>query len=329
MRPALCAVLLGIALAASAQAQDRPLPPPIGFLPEFALVDQDGEPFGHEDCLGKWTVLYFFFTSCSGPCPILNQNIADLSPKFADYPEVQFVGISVDPETDTPERLTAFAERYGADTSQWHFLTGPIETVNKIATELKVKAADQPVFHSTRFILIDPEGAARDYFDGKSEAGVMGLQSALEDIVGEIGPPPTPKASPLPTLNAILNAIAACFLLAGYIAIKGLQSEALHKRMMIAALVASTAFLVSYLIYHAQAGSVPYHREGVLRIIYFAILIPHIILAAVMVPFILAAVYFAFRHRFDLHTKITRWVWPVWMYVSITGVIIYLMLYHG
>ncbi len=72
----------------------------------------------------------------------------------------------------------------------------------------------------------------------------------------------------------------------------------------------------------------PYHREGMLRFIYFAILIPHITLAAVMVPFIFAAVYFAFRGRFDRHTAITRWLWPVWMYVSVTGVVIYFMLYH-
>ena len=329
MRRALCVVVFSMAAAFAAQAQEN-LPAPIGTLPSFTLTDQNGDTFGREDCEGKWTVLYFFFTSCQGPCPILNSNVAAMAPKFADQPEVQFVGISVDPETDTPERLTAYGEKYGVDATQWHYLTGSSETINQIATELKVKAADQPIFHSTRFILIDPKGAARDYFDGKDEAGVLGLESALTGITGmKEETPGRPTAATLPMVNALLNAIAACFLLAGWIAIHGLHSEELHKRMMIAALATSAAFLTCYLIYHAQAGSVPYHREGMLRVLYFAILIPHIILAGLMVPFILAAVYFAWRQRFDIHVKITRWLWPVWMYVSVTGVIIYLMLYHG
>jgi protein SCO1/2/putative membrane protein len=328
MRPALCAVFIVAFCAVSAHGQPDNLEP-IGTLPEFTLTDQEGNPFGRENCADKWTVLYFFFSTCTGPCPILNQNLAELAPKFLEYPEVQFVGVTVDPETDTPERLAAYGERHGAVNTQWRFLTGPIETVNTIATALKVKAADQPVFHSTRFILIDPSGNARDFFDGKDDASVLGLESALAGITGKKTGPQGPKAATLPMVNALLNAIAACFLCAGWIAIHGLHSEELHKRMMLAALVASAAFLACYLVYHAQAGSVPYHRTGLLRVVYFAILIPHIILATVMVPFILAAVYYAFRGRFDIHTRITRWVWPVWMYVSITGVIIYLMLYHG
>lgn len=328
MRLALCAVflLLSCSLAAHGQPTNAD---PIGGLPAFTLTDQSGNPFGREDCADRWTVLYFFFSTCTGPCPVLNQNIAGLAPKFLEYPLIQFVGITVDPDTDTPERLAAYGEKHGAIDTQWRMLTGSIETVNAVATALRVKAADQPVFHSTRLILIDPDGNARDYFDGKDDASVLGLESALAGIAGIEDATGRRPAATLPTINALLNAIAACFLLAGWIAIHGLHSEELHKRMMMAALVASAAFLACYLVYHAQAGSVPYHRTGILRILYFAILIPHIILATVMVPFILAAVYYAFRGRFDLHTRITRWVWPVWMYVSVTGVIIYFMLYHG
>lgn len=96
---------------------------------------------------------------------------------------------------------------------------------------------------------------------------------------------------------------------------------------MWSALVSSTLFLISYLIYHYRAGSVPYPYHDWTRVLYFVILIPHVILAAVMVPFIIAAVYFAIRGRFDKHTRITRWLWPVWMFVSISGVIVYIMLY--
>jgi putative membrane protein len=96
---------------------------------------------------------------------------------------------------------------------------------------------------------------------------------------------------------------------------------------MAAALVTSTIFLASYLVYHAQAGSTPYPHHDWTRPLYFVVLIPHIILAALMVPFILAAVILAWKRRFRAHTRITRWLWPVWMYVSVSGVAIYAMLH--
>lgn len=131
----------------------------------------------------------------------------------------------------------------------------------------------------------------------------------------------------LPTINAILNGIAACFLIAGWIFIKRNRGHIAHRNMMMAALFTSALFLSCYLYYHAHVGSVPYEGTGILRPIYFAILIPHIILAGLMVPFILAALWFAIRGHYATHARITRWVWPVWMYVSVTGVIVYLMLY--
>lgn len=131
----------------------------------------------------------------------------------------------------------------------------------------------------------------------------------------------------LPTLNATLNLISAIFLALGYVFIKQGRPEK-HKRMMVAALITSALFLTSYLIYHNAVGSVAYPHHDWTRPVYFAILIPHVILAALMVPFVLMAVYFALRERFDKHTRITRWLWPVWMFVSISGVVVYLMLYR-
>jgi uncharacterized membrane protein YozB (DUF420 family) len=130
----------------------------------------------------------------------------------------------------------------------------------------------------------------------------------------------------LPSLNAILNGISTILLLFGYIYIKkGRQTT--HRKFMVAAVISSALFLISYLIYHYQVGSVPYPHHDWTRPLYFAILIPHVILAAVMVPFILLALYFAVRKKFDSHKKITRWLWPVWMFVSLSGIIIYIMLY--
>ncbi len=131
----------------------------------------------------------------------------------------------------------------------------------------------------------------------------------------------------LPTLNAVLNSISALFLILGYINIKKGRRER-HKKLMITALTASLFFLISYLFYHAKVGSVPYPYHDWTRPIYFIILIPHIILAAVQTPFILLAVWYALSKRFDKHKTLVHWVWPVWMFVSLSGVIIYLMLYQ-
>ena len=128
------------------------------------------------------------------------------------------------------------------------------------------------------------------------------------------------------TLNAFLNLLSVLLLLLGFIQIKK-QNRVLHEKFMWSALVSSTLFLVSYLIYHYRAGSVPYPYQDWTRTLYFIVLIPHIILAAVMTPFVIAAVYFAVRGRFDKHTRITRWLWPVWMFVSVSGVVVYIMLY--
>lgn len=128
------------------------------------------------------------------------------------------------------------------------------------------------------------------------------------------------------TLNAFLNALSAGLLLAGRIRIARNDMQG-HKRIMLMALTTSAMFLISYVIYHAQVGSVPYPHHDWTRILYFVNLIPHVILAALMVPFIIAAVTFALKNDFARHTKLTVWVWPVWMYVSVSGVIVYTMLY--
>jgi uncharacterized membrane protein YozB (DUF420 family) len=134
--------------------------------------------------------------------------------------------------------------------------------------------------------------------------------------------------SDLPTLNAILNLISSVLLIAGYFQIKKKNNRLLHKKIMIGALITSVLFLTSYVIYHFKVGSVPYPHYDWTRTIYFTILIPHVILAAVMAPFIIVAVWFALRGQFDRHKRLVRWVWPVWIFVSVSGVVIYLMLYR-
>ncbi|HZL93568.1 MAG TPA: DUF420 domain-containing protein [Vicinamibacterales bacterium] len=133
--------------------------------------------------------------------------------------------------------------------------------------------------------------------------------------------------SDLPALNATLNGIAAILLVTGYLFIKqGRRRQ--HQWCMLGALTTSALFLVSYVTYHLHAGSRPFPGQGPIRVVYFAILITHVILAAVIVPLALLTALRGLRSQFDKHVRIARWTFPVWVYVSVTGVVIYLMLYE-
>lgn len=135
------------------------------------------------------------------------------------------------------------------------------------------------------------------------------------------------EISDLPTLNAALNAVSAVFLFTGWVLIRrGLTTS--HKRCMLAAMTSSTFFLISYVVYHANVGSRPFTGQGGVRVLYFAILISHVILAAAIVPLALVTVTRGLRAQYDRHVRIARWTLPLWLYVSVTGVVIYLMLYQ-
>lgn len=133
--------------------------------------------------------------------------------------------------------------------------------------------------------------------------------------------------SDLPAVNATLNFISFVLLVIGYYFIRTKQWRK-HRACMIAALVMSGLFLTSYVIYHAQVGSVPFTKTGWIRTVYFAVLIPHVILAALMVPPVIVTVSRGLSAKYDKHRRIARWTLPVWLYVSITGVIVYWMLYR-
>jgi putative membrane protein len=131
----------------------------------------------------------------------------------------------------------------------------------------------------------------------------------------------------LAPLNAILNATATVLLLAGFVFIRRKQVAA-HRACMLSALAVSAVFLISYLTYHYHVGEVRFSGTGWVRPLYFLILIPHVMLAGLIVPLALGTAYFALQTRFATHRKMARWTWPLWIYVSITGVVIYFMLYR-
>lgn len=131
----------------------------------------------------------------------------------------------------------------------------------------------------------------------------------------------------LPTVNATLNATAAVLLVTGYILIRRRQIAA-HRRVMLTAFAVSVVFLICYLVYHAQVGSVPFPGHGPIRTVYFTILITHTILAACVPVLAIITLNRALKARFDKHRQIARWTFPIWLYVSVTGVVVYVMLYH-
>jgi uncharacterized membrane protein YozB (DUF420 family) len=131
----------------------------------------------------------------------------------------------------------------------------------------------------------------------------------------------------LPTLNAVLNTTSAVLLVRGYLFIRARRIAA-HRRTMIAACTTSTLFLISYLVYHAQVGSVRFQHTGALRMLYLTILLTHTVLAACVAPMAVVTLVRALRKRFDKHRKLARITLPIWLYVSVTGVVVYLMLYH-
>lgn len=147
-------------------------------------------------------------------------------------------------------------------------------------------------------------------------AALLLLDRPLLDIFGDV--------SFLPTLNAILNSAVAVLLVLGLVFIRRKQIK-LHRFVMISAFVLSSLFLISYVIYHSQAQSVPYGGEGASKVIYLIILLSHIVLSVAIVPLALFSIYRGVTSQFEKHKKITRWAWPIWLYVAVTGVIVYLM----
>ena len=131
----------------------------------------------------------------------------------------------------------------------------------------------------------------------------------------------------LPAVNAMLNGLSGVLLIAGYLLMRAHRIDQ-HRRLMIAAFITSSVFLVSYLAYHAQVGSVRFTRQGFVRPLYFTILITHVTLAAAIVPLAIVTLACGLKARYPQHRRIARWTLPIWLYVSVTGVLVYVLLYQ-
>jgi protein SCO1/2/putative membrane protein len=296
----------------------------VGRVPAFALMERSGKPLTLVDLRGEVWAAEFIFTRCAGTCPVMVSRMASLHRK---HPGAKYVSFTVDPTYDTPAVLAAYA-RNNSLPAEWLFATGTLEQMQSLAKEgFKLSMGPgsdpkEPIIHSDRIALVDRYGRIRATVSTSDEG-------ALDRLEGELGRLLAEKALPvraMPALNAGLNGTAALCLLAGLALIKAKRPGA-HRALMLTALGFSTLFLASYLTLHGLVGATPYRGQGGLRTLYFAILLSHTILAVLVVPLAGMTLWRAFQERFDRHRALARWTLPIWLYVSVTGVVIYFMLY--
>ena len=351
--PAVILALLFVVLPSIAAAQEPTLPA-LYSAPTFRLTNQDAQVVTNEDLRGKTWVVDFIFTRCPGPCPVMTSKMVALS-KAVGRPDVRFVSISVDPAYDTPAVLKKYAEVRGATDPRFIFLTGERKTIYDLAERgfKLVAQEDEPratILHDERFLLVDGGGSVRGIYYSKDDASMAKLTGDVATVastppvavgsdLGAAGDGPFATTAPaltqrdvmiaqFPKLNASLNATAGIFLCFGMMMIKARKVKA-HAVCMIAAVVASTAFLACYLTYHyLNGGKVTRFPASPWRSVYLAILISHTILAVVILPLIAMTLVRAWRRQWEAHRRIASPTFWLWLYVSVTGVVVYWMLYH-
>lgn len=172
--------------------EDMPVLYPVG---DFAFTDQHNGPLNQDSVKGKVWVGYLFFSSCPAQCPIMTSNIRKLTEQYLDDERVHFVGVSVDPKRDNPEQLARYAGQYKSNNPRWHFLSGPIESVQKLAVEgFRLGSVEEPEFHSDKFVLVDANGMVRGYFTGIEDPEIPRLKAAIDKVLAE-GSPAAPATT--------------------------------------------------------------------------------------------------------------------------------------
>lgn len=161
--------------------------PTIKKVPNFSLINQNGDPFTEKDLINKITVLDFFFTNCPGPCPIMTYNMKNLYNDFSSTDAVQFVSITVDPENDSDEVLKTYSKINGVEDQRWQFLTSDLNSIKMLKQDGFMLFADElPQGHAIKFILIDEKGNIRKYFDGTDDASIAILKKDITQLVKQI-----------------------------------------------------------------------------------------------------------------------------------------------
>jgi protein SCO1/2 len=303
----------------------------------FALSERSGRTVNESDLADSVWIASFIFTRCPLSCPRITSTVKGLQGRLARSP-VQLVSVSVDPDYDTPEVLAAYARKFDADIDRWWFLTGPMRSVEELVVNrfklglAKAGTDDGPaspeaISHSDRLVLVDRGNRIVGYFDSTDRASLDALVQRAIALAGTARSVPA-WVRGLPAVNATLNGSATVLLVLGWTLIR-LGRVRGHVVCMAAGIILSSLFLGCYLLYHAKiGGGVPFRGEGPIRFAYFTILLSHVVLAAAIVPLIAVTLTRALRRQFDRHVRIAKVTLPIWLYVSVTGVIIYVMLYQ-
>jgi len=325
------------------------LPEPIP-LPDFEFTERNGRKITKQDLLGKKWAACFVFSRCAGPCPQIMGQMRLLH-EAVKKTDVLLVTITVDPENDTPEVLQKYAETFRADDDKWLFLTGERDDIYQFITmgfRLAAAVIDNEPIHTNRVALVNEKGeyVANYLFPKVSERialrrALLGtsLRSSSQKRIDDNQTAPRAEreipawVEQLPFMNALLNSIATLLLIAGFVFIKQ-KNIAAHKASMLTCFAVSVAFLACYLLYHGQLtyytgqGHKTFTGTGVIVPIYRTILVTHVILAAA-VPFLaVMTIYRGLNNQVEKHRKIAKITFPIWVYVSVTGVIIYVLNYQ-
>lgn len=158
--------------------------PVLGNINNFILYDQNGNEFSEEDLLGNYWISDFIFTTCAGPCPVMSSQFQGFQEKYSDNSNLKLLSISVNPQYDTPNILQNYGERYSADFKKWNFLTGDVNEIHTLALEsFKVGDAENPIFHSAFFILIDDQAQIRGYYNSTINEDINKMYSDINDLM--------------------------------------------------------------------------------------------------------------------------------------------------
>ena len=324
---------------------------------EFSFTDTDGKTVTKQDLLGKPFLVAFVFTHCLGPCPNVTRQMREIQDRLKDF-DFNLVTLTVDPERDTTDVLKRYGSDQGANFERWKFLTGKqseiyglIERSFKMPVEETKGDARVPGFeiiHSTNIMLVDATGKIVGKYDAQKDVEMAKLRKDLKHLIQPVSnsfvqteednADPLKKlpawAASLPAVNAGLNGLAGILLLVGYGLIRQ-KRRTEHAWVMISSFATSIVFLGCYLTYHyalhvytGEPGKRFGHGGTWLGTSYLIMLLTHVVLAAVVPVLAIMTLYRAWRQDWVRHRRIAKVTFPIWVYVSVTGVMIYVMLYH-
>ena len=332
-------ILLSLGLVLAGEAFAKRQPParnaedlgagayPLG---SFRLTERSGREVTDADLGGDVWVAAFIFTRCPSSCPRISSVMKGMQAPLIRS-GARLVSVTVDPEHDTPPVMARYADGLGADPGRWWFLTGARDSIYDlilhrfhlsvaVVPEEELKVSAEAVAHSDRLALVDRGNRVVGVFDSTDAEAVRRLLARAKRLAS--------WARPLPAVNATLNGTCAVLLLVGWTFIL-LGWVRAHAACMIAGVAVSAAFLACYLAYHYEAGSVAFQGTGGTRVVYRTILLSHTVLATFgVVPLVAVTLYRAATRQFDKHARVARVTFPIWFYVSVTGVVIYWMLYQ-